>query len=72
MTQKAINFKLVIPTVSAIAFGTIVLIGVVYLKDRYPLPIDRAEASQSVAGNRRSAELPGSDGRLWRIHVLLR
>jgi len=71
MTQKAINFKFVLPTASAVAFAIIVLIGVVYLNDKYPLPVGQAGSRQPVADSLRSAE-PNAEKRLWRIHVLLR
>jgi len=72
MTQKAINFKFVLPTVSAIAFAIIISIGVIYLKDKYPLPVGQAGSHQPAANGQRSAELPNAERRLWRMHVLLR
>ena len=71
MTPKAITLKFVLPTVLAVALGTIISIGVVYLTVKYLVLIDRKEANRSVAGSRRTAELPNPDGRLWRVHVLL-
>jgi hypothetical protein len=71
MTRKAITLKFVLPTVLAIALGTIISIGVVYLTVKYLVLIDQKEAKQSVAGSRRAAQLPNPDGRLWRVHVLL-
>ena len=65
MTRKAITLKFVVPT----AVG-ILLIGAVYLKDKY-FPINQAEASHSVAGSGGIDVLPNSDGRLSRLHVLL-
>lgn len=66
MTQKGITTsKFVVPTV--LVFGIIISIGVVYVKNRYPVPID-----QAVAGSRESAELPNADMRFWRVRLLLR
>jgi hypothetical protein len=65
MTQNVITSKSVVPRV--LVFGIIISIGVVYLKNRYPVPI-----YQAVAGSRESAELPNADLRLWRVHLLLR
>jgi hypothetical protein len=72
MTQRAITLKFVVPEVLAVAFGIIILIGIVYFTHKYPVRIDQADASHFVAGGRESAELPSPDGRLWRVHVLLR
>jgi hypothetical protein len=72
MTQKAIHSKFLVPTVSAIAFGIMVLIGVVYLAGKYPQPNNQAQASRSATASPGSAAPPNSDGRLWRVHVLLR
>jgi hypothetical protein len=72
MTQKAINLKFVVPEMLAVAFGIIILIGVVYFRHKYPAPTVQAEANHSAAGGRRSAELPNPDMRLWRVHLLLR
>jgi hypothetical protein len=65
MTQNVITSKSVVPRV--LVFGIIISISVVYLKNRYPVPID-----QAVAGSRESAELSNPDLRLWRVHLLLR
>jgi hypothetical protein len=65
MTQNVITSKFVVPTV--LVFGIIISIGLVYLKNRYPVPIN-----QAAAGSRQSAELPNADVRLWRVHLLLR
>jgi hypothetical protein len=72
MTQKAINFKLLVPAVSAGAIGIVVSVSIVYLKDRYPVPVNQADPYGVVAASHRSTEIPNADGRLWRIHVLLR
>ena len=65
MTRKAITLKFVVPT----AVG-ILLIGAVYLKDKY-FPIDQAEADHSVAGSGGIDALPHSYARFSRIHMLL-
>ena len=72
MTQRAINFKFFLPTLSAVAFAIVVLIGIVYLKDRYPPFIARPAGHPSVADSGRHSESPNTDGRFWRVHVLLR
>jgi hypothetical protein len=73
MTQKAITLKfVVIPELVAAAFGIIILIGVVYFTQKYPVPTVRADANHSVASSRGSAELQTPDVRLWRVHLLLR
>jgi hypothetical protein len=72
MTQKAITLKFFVPEVLAVAFGIIILIGIIYFAHRYPVPTVRADANHSVAGSRQSAELPNPDVRLWRVHLLLR
>ncbi len=72
MTQKAINLKFVVPEMLAVAFGIAISIGVVYLRDKYPVRIVQAEANHSVAGSRGSAELPNPDGRFTRVRLLLR
>jgi hypothetical protein len=72
MTQKAITLRFVIPEALAVAFGIIILIGIVYFTYKYPGPIDQADASHFITAGRGSAELPNTDGRLWRVHVLLR
>jgi len=72
MTQKAITLKFVVPEVLAVAFGIIILIGIVYFTHKYPVSIDQAEANHFVTGSRASAELPNADERLWRVRVLLR
>ncbi|MGA7482797.1 MAG: hypothetical protein WBW26_13045 [Bradyrhizobium sp.] len=72
MTQKAITLKFVVPELLAAAFGIIILIGVVYFTQKYPVPTVRADANHSVASSRESAELQTPDLRLWRVHLLLR
>ena len=69
MTHKAITLQFVVPTVLApIALG--ISIGAIYLKVKYLVLIDQAEANRAVAGSG-SAELPNPDGRLSRVHMLL-
>jgi hypothetical protein len=46
-------------------------IGTVHLTDKYPAPVDPAEADHSVAGSRGIAELPNPDARLSRVRLLL-
>jgi hypothetical protein len=69
MTQKAVTSKFVIPEVLAVAFGITILIGIVYLTGKYPVPVVRADADHSVAGSPDIAELPNL--RLSRVHLLL-
>jgi hypothetical protein len=69
MTHKVITLKLVVPTVLALALG--ISIGAVYLTDKLLVPTDQAEANHSVAGSGGITELPNSDGRLSRVHLLL-
>ena len=71
MTQRAITLKFVVPEALAVASGIIILIGIVYFANKYPTPIDRADANHSVTGSRGSVELPNSDGRLTRVRLLL-
>lgn len=70
MIHKVITFEFVAPTALAVVLGS-VLIGAVYLANRYLGPIDLAGADHSVAGSRLIAELPNPDGRLSRVHLLL-
>jgi hypothetical protein len=71
MTHKAITLKFVVPTMLAIALGVVISIGAVHLTDKYPAPIDQAEANHSVAGPSGIAEVPNPDGRLSRVRLLL-
>ena len=71
MTHKVITLEFIVPTVLAVALGILCSIGTVYLTDKYPVPIDQAEASHSVAGTSGIAELPNPDGRLSRVRLLL-
>ena len=70
MTQKAITLKFIVREMLAVAFG--IGIGLVYFIHKYPVPTVHADANHSVAGSRKSAELPNPDVRLWRVHLLLR
>jgi hypothetical protein len=72
MTQRAITLRFFVPEALAVASGIIILIGIVYFTNKYPTPIDRADANQSVAGSLVVAELSNPDLRLWRVHMLLR
>jgi hypothetical protein len=73
MTQRAITLRFVVPEVLAVAFGIIILIGVVYFTHKYPVPAVQAEANHAATSSRGSAELSNPDLlRLWRIHLLLR
>ena len=72
MTQRATTLKFVVPEMVAVVFGIIILIGIIYLTHKYPIPTVHADVSHSVAGSRGSAELPNPDVRLWRVHLLLR
>jgi hypothetical protein len=71
MTHKAITLKFVVPTVLASALGVMISIGAVHLTDKYPVPIDQAEANHSVASTSGIAELPNPDGRLSRVRLFL-
>jgi hypothetical protein len=71
MTQRAITLRFFVPEALAVASGIIILSGIVYFTNKYPAPIDRADANHSVA-SRGSAELSNPDLRLWRVRVLLR
>ena len=74
MTQRAITLRFVVPEVLAVAFGIIILIGVVYFTHKYPAPAVQAEANHAAtsSSSRGSAELSNPDLRLWRVHLLLR
>ena len=64
MIQKAITLKFVVPTVLVLALG--ISIGAIYLPDKHLVPID-----YSVAASGGIADLPNSDRRLSRVHLLL-
>jgi hypothetical protein len=70
MIQKAITLK--VPTVLAVAFGTTISIGLVYMTSKYLVPVDQAKAHRTIASSSGSAGLPIPDGRLSRVHLLLR
>jgi hypothetical protein len=59
MTHKAITLQFVVLTVLAGALGIMISVGVVHLKDRHPVAMER-EAK---------AELPNAQ--LSRVHLLL-
>jgi len=71
MTEKAITLKFVVPEVLAVAFGIIILTGIVYFKHKYPVPTVRADANRSVVNSRGSDDLPMPDGRLSRVRLLV-
>jgi hypothetical protein len=57
MIHKAITLKFVVPEMLAVAFGIVILIGIVYFTHKYPAPTTRADANHSVVSSRGSAEL---------------
>ena len=69
MTDKVISLNFVIPTALAIVMGIVLAVGGVYL-GHYFVPVDQAEANQSVAASSASTDLP-PDGRLSRVQLLL-
>jgi len=69
MTQKTVTLKFIVPEALAVAFGIMILIGIIYLT--YPVPTVQADAHHSAADSRGSAELQAPDGRLSRVHMLL-
>ena len=71
MTHKGITFEFDTPAVLAALLGTVLLIGAIYLTNRYLGPVDQSEANHSVAGNGGIADLPKPDGRFSRVHLLL-
>jgi hypothetical protein len=72
MTNKVITIEFILPTLLAIVLGIVLSIGAVYLMDKHLIPVDQTEANYSVAGSRGFVELPNPDGRLSRVHLLLR
>ena len=72
MTNKVITIEYVVPTLLAIMLGIVLSIGAVYLTDKHLVPIDQTDANSSVARSRGFVELPDPDGRLSRVHLLLR
>jgi hypothetical protein len=72
MTNKVITIEFIVPTLLAIVLGMVLSIGAVYLTDKHLVPIDQTEANHSVAGSGGFVELPNPDGRLSRVHLLLR
>jgi hypothetical protein len=71
MTHKVITFEFVAPMALAAVLGTVLLIGAIYLTNRHLSPVDQSEANHSVAGSHGIAELPKTDGRFSRAHLLL-
>ena len=67
MTQKAITFKFVVLTALAVALGIMISIGAAHLTDKHSIPIDR----HTSADNGGIANLPSTDGRLSRVHLIL-
>jgi hypothetical protein len=73
MIQRAITLRFVVPEVLAVAFGIIILIGVVYFQHKYPVPAVQVEAHHAATRSLEGAELSNPDLlRLWRVHLLLR
>ena len=58
MTQKTVTLKFIVPEALAVAFGIMILIGIIYLTHKYPVPTVQADAHHSAADSRGSAELP--------------
>jgi hypothetical protein len=71
MIEKAATQRLLVSEALAVAFGIMILIGIVYLTHQYPAPTVEADANQPVAGSPGSVELPNPDLRLWRLHLVL-
>jgi len=71
MTQKTVTLKFIVPEALAVAFGIMILIGIIYLTHKYPVPTVQADAHHSAADSRGSAELQAPDWRLSRVHMLL-
>ena len=53
MTEKMITLKFILPEASGVAFGIIILIGIVYLTHKYPVPTVQTDANHSAAGSLR-------------------
>ena len=58
MAQRAITFKFVLPELLAVALGILILIGIVYLTDKYPIPVSHSDASHSAAPERPERSKP--------------
>jgi hypothetical protein len=56
MIHKATTLKFVVPEMLAVAFGIVILIGIVYFTHKYPVPTARADANHSAVSTRGSAE----------------
>src|SRR5271163_2209629 len=64
MTRRAIILRFVVSTVLAVA--TMISFGIVYLTNRYPVAPDHTKAQHTLVPD------SDSDGRLSRVHLLLR
>ena len=71
MTEKMITLKFILPEALAVAFGIIILIGIVYLTHKYPVPTVQADANHSAGGSLRKRELPNRTDRASMAHALL-
>ncbi len=67
MTYRMISLRFVLST----ALAVVLAVAGMYYVEHYFGPVDRVEADQSVSGSRGVAELPNSDGRFSRVHLLL-
>jgi hypothetical protein len=72
MTNKVITIEFVIPTLLAVVLAIVLSIGAVYFTDMHLVPVDQTETNYSVAGGHGFVEFPNPDGRLSRVHLLLR
>ena len=68
MTHK-VTFDFILPTVFAVALGTALSIGAVYLTECFLGPVDQVEPDRLVADSRIAGASP--DRRLSRVHLLL-
>jgi ABC-type amino acid transport system permease subunit len=69
--NKVRNLEIVVPTVLAVVLAIVLSIGAIYLTEIFLGPIEQVEAHQSVAASGGIADLPNSDRRLSRLHLLL-
>ena len=70
VTHRMIGLGFAVPTALAIVLGIVLALGGASLA-RYLGQVDQAKATPSVTGSRATAELPNSDARLTRVHMLL-
>ena len=56
MIHKATTLKFVVPEMLAVAFGIVILIGIVYFTHKYPVPTARADANHSAVSGHGDAE----------------